>query len=302
AYTLASDSVAHAWQYQGYALVRAGLLDDHLQVMSGLSQVWTKNTTASELGGPGSTLQGAKTTYLEGVVLKPATWMSLYGSASSNASISSVAGTPAVWQPGTEREVGLKTENSGDRLGFTADYFWVRQTNLASQNPLYNLNPAAYPQEVLTDEANHGAEFEVVGGVTRNLSVVLDYTAMRLRDEFGRRLRNIPDETANALLDYRIGAGAFRRLSLIFGVQHNGDVAGETVTGFTSLGIPEKPGFYLPGWTVENLGLSYPWRKFRLELNLDNALDARFPWQPAGRNSISPYPGRAVRLRTAYHF
>ncbi len=301
AYTVAAESTAHAWQYQGYALIRLGIWQDRLQLTSGISQLWTEDTTYSG-GSAAPTLRGARDTYLEGIVVKPESWLSVYGTASSNASIGSGTGVTPVWQTGTQQELGAKAVDPGGRLSLSTAYFWVSESNFATQNPLYNLDPAAYPSEVLSREANHGVEIEAVGGLTSRLSLVLSYTGMRLRDAYGRRLRNIPDETASALLDYRFAGGALDRLSLVCGVEHNGDVAGETVTGFTPLGVPEKPGFYLPSWTVLNLGAGYPWRRFRFNVNVDNALDSRFPWQPAGRNSVSPYPGLAVRVRTAYRF
>jgi outer membrane receptor protein involved in Fe transport len=81
-----------------------------------------------------------------------------------------------------------------------------------------------------------------------------------------------------------------------------GDVAGETRSGVTALGVPQQPGFYVKPWTVLNLGAGYEWRRYRFNLNVDNALNSKFWWQPARRISVSPYPGLTARFTTSVKF
>jgi outer membrane receptor protein involved in Fe transport len=47
--------------------------------------------------------------------------------------------------------------------------------------------------------------------------------------------------------------------------------------------VPQQPGYYLPEWTVINAGAGYQWNRWRFNLNLDNLLNAKFPWQPSSR-------------------
>ena len=56
------------------------------------------------------------------------------------------------------------------------------------------------------------------------------------------------------------------------------------------------------GWTAVNAGASYRWGRYRFNLNVDNVLDEKFWWQPASRQSVSPYPGLTVRFTTTMHF
>jgi hypothetical protein len=101
-------------------------------------------------------------------------------------------------------------------------------------------------------------------------------------------------------------------LNAFVGVVHVGDVAGETVTGATTAanvkagdapaaGIIEQPGFYVAGWTVLNAGAGYGWGRYHMNLNVDNALNSHFWWQPASRVSVSPYPGITARFTFSVH-
>ena len=107
---------------------------------------------------------------------------------------------------------------------------------------------------------------------------------------------------ANLLLNYRFTDGSLKNLSAFVGVSYLGNVAGETETAVTSLGVPVQPGFYLPAWTVVNAGASYKWGRYQFTLNVDNVANARFWWQASSRLSIEPYPGIGVRLTTTVHF
>jgi iron complex outermembrane receptor protein len=302
AYTTATATSAHAWQSQVYAFAKAGFYDERLFLVGGASRVWTNSASTNLLTGTQIGLDGNHDTYLGGILAKPVSNLSLYYLFSSNAAITNGPNAFPVWETGKQNEVGAKTEFFNQRLSLTAARFGITQNNLASPNPLYNTDPAHNPINILTDETNQGYEFELVGALTPNLSIISSHTEMRLRDAFGRRQRNVPDTTSAVLLEYRFISGPLQNLVLFAGGIHNGNSAGETVTGFTSLGVPEQPGFYVSGWTVYNAGTGYRWGRYSLNLNVDNLLNSRFIWQPTGRNSVSPYPGTAVRLTTSVHF
>jgi len=295
-YTLATDTNAHAWQSQIYFLTKAGFYDNRLFLVGGASRLWTNTSSTDLMSGNQVGLRGSHDTYLGGILGKPLPNLSLYYMFSSNAAITTGPNVLPLWETGKQNEFGAKTEFFGQRLSFTAAHFQITQDNLSSPNPLYNTDPANNPSTIVTDEANYGVEFEMVGALTQHLSIIASHTDMRLRDAFGRRQRNVPDTMSALLLEYRFTSGALKDLAVFAGGIHSGDSAGETVTGFTPLGVPEQPGYYISGWTVYNLGADYRWRRYRLNLNVDNLLDSRFIWQPTGRNSVSPYPGTTVRL------
>jgi iron complex outermembrane recepter protein len=302
AYSDATDTRAHAWQGQVYGFVKSGFAGDRIFLLAGASRLWTRSSSTDLLTDTSVVLDGQHDTYLSGVLAKPTKHLSVYYLFSSNAAITTGPNAEPVWQTGRQNEFGAKSEFFDQRLSFTVAHFQIAESNLSSPNPLYNTDPANNPINILTDESNQGVEFELVGALTRNLSIIASHTEMRLRDAFGRRLRNVPDTTSALLLEYRFLGGPFRNLDLFVGGIHDGNSAGETVTGFTSLGVPEQPGFYIAPWTVYNAGAGYRWGRYHLNLNVDNLLDSRFIWQPTGRNSVSPYPGTTVRLTVSIHF
>jgi iron complex outermembrane receptor protein len=302
AYSLAASTQANARQAQVYGLLKTGFYGDRVFLLGGASRLWTRSASSDHIADNTVVLDGQHDTYLGGILAKPASNFSVYYLFSSNAAITNGPDAEPVWQTGRQNEFGAKSEFFDQRLSLTLAHFQITESNLSSPNPLYNTDPANNPLNILTNEANHGEEFEMVGALTRNLSIIASHTQMRLRDAFGRRLRNVPDTTSALLLEYRFLDGPLRNLDLFAGAVHDGNSAGETVTGFTPLGIPEQPGFYVAPWTVYNAGLGYRWGRYHFNLNVDNLLDSRFVWQPTGRNSVSPYPGTTGRLTVSIHF
>ncbi|HVW20168.1 MAG TPA: TonB-dependent receptor plug domain-containing protein [Opitutaceae bacterium] len=302
AYSLAQHDAAHAWLFQSYAFAKAGFWDDRIYALAGVSGLSTRSGSTDLVAGSAVNLRGNHDSYLAGVVVKPLPTLSLYGLHSTNANLTAGPQLAPLWQTGSMDELGLKAEFLERRLAFTAARFEIVQANLASPNPLFNLAPSSNPSIILTDEHNRGGELELAGDVGAGFSVVASHTELRLRDDFGRRLRNVPDSASALLLRYAPPALRAHEAAVFGGLIRTGDEAGETVTGFTPLGVPEQPGYYLPAWTVVNAGASYRAGRWRFDLEVENLLDARFGWQPAGRNSVSPYPGRTLRLVSRVRF
>lgn len=302
AYTYSARARAHAWQYQVYALNKAGFYEDRLMITAGVSRLWTRSTSYNLLKNTVTDLTGKKDTYLGGLVAKPAKNVSLYYTFSTNAAITSNNNQP-IWQSGKQHEFGAKSEFFNQALSFTAAHFQIVQNNLTSPNPAFNIDPAHNPSTILTNQTSHGFEFDLQGRLTKHLSVIASLTEMKLRDSFGRPQRNIPGNLANLLLNYHFTQGVLKNLSVFAGAVHMGKTPGETVTGFVSgTNTPQQPGFYVAAWTVYNAGASYTWDRLRFNLNVDNVLDDKFVWQPAGRISVSPYPGLTARFSTTLKF
>lgn len=328
AFTTFSQNVPeNAHLFQAYGVVRVGFFQDHAFLLGGVSRIWATVNDYSLKGvyvpgvgqigaAPGTvnylqdftfentgnaiapTQKDYHDTYSGGILVKPLKNVSVYGSTSTNAGI---AGNNPLWQAGKQYEFGLKSVFFDQRLQFSAAHFQISQSNISTQNPLFNTG-ASTTSILLLNEVNHGVEFNLAGGITRNLSVIAGYTNMKLRDPLGRRIRNVPDNMVNLLLNYHFTNGALKNLSVFAGAMHEGNVAGETESGVTKLGVPDQPGFYLKPWTVVNAGASYVWGRYRFNLNVDNVLDSKFWWQPASRISVSPYPGLTVRFATSVHF
>lgn len=302
AYNYNVYTIARTNQKQLYAALRTGFFNDRLFITGGASRVWVNNTTSNVLRATDSSLKGHHDTYMGGFLVKPIENVSLYYNYSSNSSPTSFNNQP-LWRDGKEHEFGVKTEFFRQRLAFTVAHFQIVQSNLVTPNPAFNTDPVNNPPNLISNQTNHGIEFEVSGGLTEHLSIIGSYTTMKLRDTFGRRPRNIPDTTAGGLLNYHFTANGWKGLNVFAGVSHVGNTAGETPSApATALGVIEQVSFYVGPRTVYNLGAGYTYGRFRFNLNVDNVLNRRYVWQPASRFSVSPYPGINYRLTATVRF
>jgi iron complex outermembrane receptor protein len=314
----------NGWFYQGYALMRAGMLNQRLFLTGSWSRTWAdvndykfSGIDLPGIGEVGSTAAPTRATfgntlvpaspsvnsfqdeYIGGIVAKPLPNVSVYYSYTTNAAI---AGNTPLWQTGKQDEFGVKTELLQGRLLVAVDHFQISENNISVTNPLFSTGQSTVAN-ILADETNHGFEFSATGGITNNLSVIASYTNMHLRDLAGRRVRNVPDNLANLLLNYRFTDGLLTGASVFTGVQHMGSVAGENAPslGFTSLGVPDQVGYYIAAWNVVNAGAGYQWSRYRVNLNIDNALNSKFWWQPSSRLDLVPYPGLTYRVAVTVH-
>lgn len=301
-FNLGTNQFSENTKKQAYAFARLGFLKDRLLVNGGISRLWLDVPVRNNLNGSQTRLKGSTNTPLYGALFKVTPHASVYYSHSTNANGVLFNGA-ALFQEGKQDEYGVKTEFFNQRLSLTASHFEITQNNIVTPNPSYFIDPANNPQFFKADLTNKGIEFDVIGGITKNFTVIGSYTDMKLRDAFGRRRRNIPDTTMNAMLKYDFRDGAAKGLSVFAGVTHVGDQAGEdpSITA-TPLGVVAQISFYAPARTIYNAGASYTYGKFRFNLNVDNVTDVETIWQPSGRFSLSPYPGRNIRLTTTYTF
>jgi iron complex outermembrane receptor protein len=301
-FTLGTNRFTDNTKKQIYAFARLGLLKDRLLLNGGMSRLWLDVPVTNLTNGSQTLLKGATNTPLYGALFKVTPTISVYYSHSTNANGVLFNGA-ALFQEGKQDEFGVKTEFFNQRLSITASHFDITQNNIVTPNPSFFIDPVNNPQNFKADLTNKGLEIDVVGGVTKNLTVLASFTDMKLRDAFGRRRRNIPDTTMNAMLKYTFSDGAAKGLSVFGGVTHVGNQAGEdpSITA-TALGVVAQISFYAPARTIYNAGASYARGKYRFNLNLDNLTDEETIWQPSGRFSLSPYPGLNVRLTTTYTF
>jgi iron complex outermembrane recepter protein len=298
---------------QLYAVTKVGFLDDRLIATGGATRTWanindytSKTFVATPTGisptGPYTDvpLSSLHDSYLGGILGKPVDWLSVYGTYSSNASITASSANAPLWESGKQYEFGAKAEFFNKRLQISADHFQITEFNLSTPNPAHNTD-SSQPTFLLGNANSRGEELNVVGGITQNLSVIGSLTNQKYRDLFGRRVRNVPDQLANLLLNYHFSEGEMKGANVFGGVVHTGQVAGETVTASTPLGVPELPGFYLRPWTIVNVGAGYGWDRYKINVNVDNALNSKFLWAPASRQSVSEYPGLTLRVTFTIH-
>ena len=303
AYNVTGFTHTETTKKQAYAFGRFGLLNDRLFVNGGIARLHVDvPVTNLATGVQSSRLTGSTNTPLYGALFKASRELSLYYSHSTNAN-GVLFNNAALFQEGKQDEFGVKGEFFNQRLLVTASRFKIKQNNIVTPNPSFFIDPINNPQNFRADLSNTGYEFDIVGGITKEISILGSYTNMELRDAFDRRRRNIPDTTINAMLKYDVREGAAKNLGLFAGVTHVGDQAGEDpATTATPLGVVTKISFFAPARTIVNVGGSYRIGRYRVNLNIDNLFDKETIWQPSGRFSLAPYPGINYRFSTTLTF
>jgi iron complex outermembrane recepter protein len=301
-YTIGTLRHTENEKQQLYAFARLGFFDDRLFINGGISRLWLDVPVTNKLNNTQTRLKGATNTPLGGILFKITPEVSAYYSYSTNAN-GVLFNNQALFQEGKQHEVGAKAELLNQRLSISASYFDISQNNIVTPNPSFFIDPVNNPQFFRADLTNDGIEIDVIGGLTKNLTILASYTNMSLRDAFDRRLRNIPDVTLNGMLKYSFRDNALDGASVFVGVTHVGDQAGENpaITA-TPLGVVAQVSFYAPSRTIWNAGASYASGRYRFALNVDNVLNEKTIWQPSGRFSLSPYPEINVRLTTSVTF
>jgi iron complex outermembrane receptor protein len=286
--------------YQIYAYTQAGFLNDRLLISGGVSRITVDNWSVDHNSSDAkSTLKGSHYTYSAGALFKVQKNVSVYYSYSSNAQATNAGrGSPPRWRDGKQYEQGVKAEFFNQRLSFTAAHFSIAQNNISTPNPLRALDPNQ-PAVLFQNQTNNGVEFEMVGGLTKDLSIIASYANMHLRDTLGRRVRNVPDETSNILLNYHVQ----KNTSVFIGLNHVGDTAAETApSSLTALGAIKQVSVYVPPRTIVNAGGSYRWDHLLFSLNVDNVFDKKGIWQASGRTALVGFTPINVKATVRYSF
>lgn len=294
-----SSAKSGTWQY--YANERLGFFDDRLYLTGGGVRVSADRYNSNLLTNQFTALNDAKNLLMLGALAKPAKNISVYGSYSNNA-IPTIANNKPLWQEGRQFEFGVKVTMLNERLSFTAAHFQIAQTNITVPNPEYVTDPTA-PQSLVSDIKNHGYEFELMGGVTKDLSVIASLTYLRERDSLGRPVRAIAGQNAALFLNYHIPDPRLHSLAIFAGATYVGRRSGEApAPDFTPLGVPTQPSFFFAPLILVSAGAKFDWTKrIHSTLNVDNALDEHYLIPTARANNTMGDPTN-VRLTTTLQF
>jgi len=217
-----------------------------------------------------------------GVVYRPQSWISLYGSFSQ--SFEAVSGFDfrnARFQPslGRQTEFGVKNRWFGDKLTTTLAWFRLRRSNVLTADPV---NPGFSIQTGL--QQSQGVEFEAQGAIRSNWRVIGAYTYLGtsiLEDNtipVGNQFAAAPRHSGSIWSTHGF-SGPLRRLGAGWGVFYTGSVFGNVQNAYR-----------VPGYTTFDAQLSYGlFEKTRLQFNVKNLFNERY--YIAGSNLLAIFPG-----------
>jgi len=254
---LSADNENEATNWQVYLNQRVTFLEDRIALTGGVLHYDTQTKSLNKVRGEGGGLDASTDMYLGSVLVRVTPSASLYYSYSTNAAPVTFNFRP-LWREGKQHEWGAKMEFFNRRLGVNLAYFEITQNNLVVANPAYYAGDTTQPTDLLGDYGNHGTELEVVGALTRNLSIMASVTNLKMRDARGRHVRAVADHLAAAMLNYRFQDGALKGLSFTLGANYVSERAGDIPDGdFTPLGVVKQTSFFVPSHTRWNAGVSY---------------------------------------------
>jgi iron complex outermembrane receptor protein len=282
------------------------LAGDRVQLTGGVLHYDTHSYFRNVLtNAPPAILNDYKDMWTASVLWKVRDNVSIYYSHSTNSS-PTVANDQLLWRDGKQDEVGFKAELLEGKLSFSGAWFRIGQTNVTVPNPARQTDSSA-PETLVSDFGNEGFEFEVIGSLAPGISALVNYSHLRMRDNLGRHVRGVADDSAAFLFNYRFADSPLASLSLTFGVNYCGRRAGDVPINFTPLGVVGKTSFYLEPYFATVLGASYRWsERYLFRLNIDNVLDDKgFIVVAGGRVSgtgITTQPGINVKLSTTIRF
>lgn len=238
-----------------------------------------------------------------GLVYQPSDSLSVYASYSKGFrpnSGSNAAGLPFEPEFSKSYEIGTKFSALDDRLSATVAVYKAEKSNILTTDPINaGFSLAAGEAE------SKGIEIDVAGKLTDDLSLNFAYaytdaavTKSALDPNFGlalpagSRLINIPKNSANLLLVQAFEA-AGQRFTIGGGVNYVSERLGET-------GVPS---FVLPSYTLVRLNASWaPNDKFKVNLDVDNALDKTYYPSSYARLWVAPGAPRSYTLRGVFSF
>lgn len=303
---LYANNVSNFTNWQVYVNERLGFWNDRIQATGGILRYDTKTyarNAISDTNAP-SILDDAKNVWMTSLLVKVLPNASVYYSHSTNSS-PTIANNLPLWRDGVQDEFGFKTEFFDRRLSFNAAYFEISQTNVTTPNPLRQTDPTA-PEQIVQDLNNHGYEFELIGGITKNLSLIGTFSQLKMRDALGRHVRAVADRNAALLMNYRFSEGAAKGLAFSFGVSYSGRRAGDAPPAYTIANKVAQTSFFLKPYYVTNFSASYAWKDYVFRLYVDNVLDdSGYIQQAGGRVSgtgITTAPGMNVKFSTTWNF
>lgn len=287
------------------------VLDGRVIVNGGISRNWFHGRNHNLLTdvirevGPDKYLPSA------GIVFKPLPDVVLYYSFAKSAAAPGATNPRENIQLGTQHEVGMRYKFLGGRAMATLAYWDITQDNVSIPNALNLAVPPPVPSlpAVITDRVADGWEFELNAALTKELSVIANYTKFTSRDPRGVPFRGVAEESGALWAHYAFNEGSLTGLSVGVGAAYTGRRPGEQASSTptaastpTNVIVPQ-PSFWLPAQTLVELSVGYKVNKnWLVRLKVDNLLDEEYIAAGLSRFLILPGTPRNIKASLTYSF
>jgi iron complex outermembrane receptor protein len=288
---------------QVYLSEKLKLWDDRIILSGSVVPTWFFENVDNFLSGVNYGTHPNPTFVNYGVDVVPVPYASLYFGHSQDAAQISPPSPPTATNPnppqiqsGEQDEAGLRLKFLDGRITASGGYFQLYQTNNAIVNPaLFSIPPPSVtPPNIYSDRIARGWEFETNMTITKNLSVIGNFTTFTNRSPYDVRFRADPEHFGALYVNYRFDEGALNGLSLGLGVVYQGKSAGDSASGVTAASTPtaliaEEPSFYLPAYELVNFTASYRLdRHWTFRFFLDNVFNKFYYAGSLNDNAVMP--------------
>jgi iron complex outermembrane receptor protein len=275
----------YTWRTGVYAQNQASVWGDRLHLLLGVRwNGYRSGLRDVETGGrEGEDTRERPLTPRLGVVVKPAPWLSAYGSYAESYEVTGFDWIdPTVAVPptfGRQWEAGLKGDFFAQRLGVTLSAFRIRKSdvygwaNYTPENPAPDAESAERGWYTYSGASHQsrGIELDFNGRVSDRL--LLTGSAALIEAEIvedpayasGNRLANTPRESVSLWATYQPG-GVLRGADFGTGVFYKGDFYGSD---------DNAPGGLVEADYTMDAAAGYEWGAYRAQLNVTNLTDRR---------------------------
>jgi iron complex outermembrane recepter protein len=249
-----------------------------------------------------------------GLVIKPAKNLSFYAGSSQSAALNppDVGVRTKPLQEGEQYEVGARYRFFHDKAVVTANYFDITQSNFQVPNP-GNLNfPAPVPPlaPLASDRTATGWEYSLSLELSKEFSLIANYTNFKNRDINGAKIRGTAEESGAAWMQYNAGRSTkLSGLSVGVGVSYSGERPGDVQSGLAQgsvlAGTPviRQPTFFLPAYKRVDVALGYRInRQWAINAFVENLLDTKYLAGSLNRNQVVVGLPLNVRADVTYSF
>jgi iron complex outermembrane recepter protein len=283
--------------------------DKRIALSAGVSHVQSKSHDPVAIGNSDDTVVDAsQSSYNYGAVFIPIPDVSIYADHSEDASpvASNISppGTPA-FSIGKDDEFGVRFQLLDKRLLVTVDHFEIKQTAYDIPNPANLTVPVPNPllPDLFSDRVAKGWEFQASYQLTKELSILGNYSSFTNRDPNNVPFRDTAEKSGAVMLRYEFIDGGLKGLFFTANMNYLGQRPGDAASGLTDAStstdvIPEQPTFWLPARTLYNLSLGYSFGShWMVQVFMDNVFDKKY--LEASLNRFLVYPGEGTNGRVA---
>ncbi|MBC7366575.1 MAG: TonB-dependent receptor [Undibacterium sp.] len=300
---------------QLYANEVVKLFKDRLILNGGLSQSWFKYHLIDNVT-PARTYDTSVKGKLQktyGAVFEPMATTALYYGHSEVTNFSSAGLPPAPQtQDSKSDEVGVRQKFFEGKVLASVAYFNTTQNNYSVPNPL-NLDPSRIGLPPLpglfSDRTAKGWEFEANASITKELSVVANYTFFKNRDKNDVVFRGTAEKSGAFWAKYEFKAGDLKGLGVGVGINHLDRRPGDAPrAGFTSAStatnqIYNQPTYWIPARTVADVILSYRFNShWNTRLIVNNVLNKKYIESALNRQELVLGGNTNYRAQVTYSF